>query len=143
MGTGIHIAIIYTDEHLIELRVKASNGVFAGQAEMYADLGVLAEFAAVLRGFPTSQSDSREFEIGSFDAANAGGGAGFRFFCVDSVSHVSAEVKLRGDPNVKGGVSDSVLLYIPVEAAALDSFVAELELMAAVVGQAAFLEAAA
>src|SRR3712207_6482776 len=98
METGIHIAVIYTDEHLIELRVKASNGVFAGQAEVYADSEVLAEFAAVLRGFPASQNDSREFEIGSFDAAYAGGGAGFRFFCVDSVGHASAEVKLRGDP---------------------------------------------
>jgi len=143
MKIGVQISIIYTDEHLIELRVKASNGVFAGQAEVYADSEVLAEFAGVLRGFPTGQSDSREFEIGSFDAAYAGGGAGFRFYCLDSVGHAAAEVRLRSDPKVGGGAGDVIVLHIPVEVAAIDSFVVQLERMAVMVGQAALLEAAA
>ena len=139
---GVRISIIYADEHLIELRVTASNGVFAGQAEVYADSESPAEFAGALRGFPENEGDTREFELGSFDAAFAGGGAGFRFFCLDSVGHASAEVKLRSDPEVKGGVSDTVLLHVPVEAAAIDSFVVQLERMAAVAGQTALLEAA-
>ena len=143
MKIGVHISIIYTDEHLIELRFRASNGWFAGQADVYADAEALAQFAGVLCGFPQSQEDTREFELGSFDAAFAGGGAGLRFFCLDSVGHASAEVRLRSDPKVKGGASDTVLLHIPVEAAAIDSFVAQLERMAAVVGQDALLEAAA
>lgn len=141
MKTGVQISIIYTDEHLVELRIRASNGVFAGQADVYADSEVLAEFAGVLRGFPAGQSDSREF--GSFDVAYAGGGAGFRFYCVDSVGHAAAEVRLRSDPQAGGGVSNAVVLHIPVEAAALDSFVMQLEQMAAAVVQAALLEAAA
>jgi hypothetical protein len=143
MKIGVQISIIYTDEHLIELRVVAANGVFAGQADLYADSEALAEFAGVLRGFPSSQSDTREFELGSFDAEFVGGGAGFRFFCLDSVGHASAEVRLRSDPKFKGGVSDNVLLHVPIEAAAIDSFVVQLERIAVVVGQAAFLEAAA
>jgi hypothetical protein len=142
MKIGVHLSIIYTDEHLIELRVVASNGLFAGQADVYADSEAPAEFAGVLRGFPSSHGDTREFELGSFDTEFAGGGAGFRFFCLDSVGHASAEVRLRGDPKVKGGMSDTVLLHIPVEAAAIDSFVAQLTRMAAVVGQVALLEAA-
>jgi hypothetical protein len=142
MKIGVQISIVYTDEHLVELRVRASNGVFTGQADVYADAESLLEFAGVLRGFPKSREDTREFELGSFDAAHVGGGAGFRFFCLDSVGHASAEARLRSDPKVKGGVSDTVLLHIPVEAAALDSFVAQLERMEAVVGQAALLEAA-
>jgi hypothetical protein len=61
--TGIRISVIYTDEHLIELRVMASNGTFAGQADVYADADAPAEFARVLRGFPASRSDTREFEL--------------------------------------------------------------------------------
>jgi hypothetical protein len=141
--TGVRISVIYTDEHLIELRVSGSNGVFSGQADVYADSEAPAEFAAVLRGFPRSQADVREFELGSFDAAYAGGGAGFRFYCLDSVGHAAAEVRLRTDPNVEDGVSDLAVLHISVEAAAVDSFVTQLERMAAAVGQAALLEAAA
>ena len=143
IATGVRISVIYTDEHLIELRVSASNGAFAGQADVYADSEAPAELAAVLRGFPKSQDDVREFELGSFDAAYAGGGAGFRFYCLDSVGHAAAEVRLRTDPNVEGGVSDIAVFHISVEAAAVDSFVTELERMAAAVGQAAILEAAA
>jgi len=141
--TGVRISVIYTDEHLIELRVRASNGVFAGQADVYADSESLAEFADALRGFPTSQSDTREFELGSFDATYAGGGAAFRFSCVDSAGHAIAEVRLRADPKIEGSVNDAAVLHIPVEASAIDSFVMQLGLMAAVVGQAALLETAA
>ena len=140
--TGIQISVIYTDEHLIELRVTASNGVFAGQADVYANIDAPAEFAGVLRGFPVSQSDAREFEIGDLGTANAGGGAGFRFHCVDSVCHAVAEVRLQSDSLRGGGVSDYAVLHVPVEAASVDAFVEQLEGMAAVVGHAAVLEAA-
>ena len=50
---------------------------------------------------------------------------------------------MRTDPNVEDGVSDLAVFHISVEAAAVDSFVTELERMAAAVGQAAILEAAA
>ncbi len=141
--TGVQISIIYTDEHLVELRANASNGVFSGQADVYADLGELAEFAGVLRGFPANGSDTREYEFGSFDDAYAGGGAGFRFYCVDAAGHAVAEVRLRTDPRRGVGASDETLLHIRIEAAAVDTFVGELERMSATVGQAAILEAAA
>jgi len=141
--TGVQISIIYTDEHLIELRVQASNGVFAGQADVYANLEAMIEFAGVLRGFPTSHSNTREFELGTLDATSSGGGAGFRFYCVDSVGHAIAEVRLRTDARLGTGGSDAAAIHIPVEGAGIDSFVGELERMTAEVGQAAFLKAAA
>lgn len=143
MKAGIQISIVYTDEHLIELRIMASNGVFAGQVDVYADSDALTELAEMLRDFPGSQSDSREFEIGSFDAAYAGGGVGFRFYCVDSVGHAAAEVRLRSDPEMGGGVSDTMVVHVPVEAAAIDSFVVQLAGSVEMVGQTARLEAVA
>lgn len=143
MKRGVQLSIVYTDEHLIGLRVTASNGVFAGQADLYADSGAILELAGILRGFPASQSDVREFELGSFDAALAGGGAAFRFYCADSVGHAGVEVRLRSDPQAGGGASDVVMLRVTVEAAAIDSFVERLEQMPAAVGEGALLEAAA
>jgi len=140
--TGVRISVIYTDEHLIELRVAASNGTFAGQADVYEDTEAPAEFARALRGFPASQSDTREFELGDLDPANAGGGAGFRFRCVDSVGHSVAEVRLRSDSLWGGGLSDTAVLNIRVEAAAVDAFVEQLAAMPSAVGHAAFLEGA-
>jgi hypothetical protein len=67
MKLGIHISVLYNDEHLLKLRVSASNGVFAGQADVYADSDALAEMAGTLKGFPNGRDDEREFEMGTFD----------------------------------------------------------------------------
>ena len=117
--------------------------LFAGQADVYANSEAPAQFAVALRGFPKGEGDIREFELGSRDVAYAGGGAGFRFYCLDSVGHAAAEVRLRSDPNAKGGMNDVAVFHISVEAAAVDTFVIQLEKMGAAVGQAAHLEAAA
>lgn len=143
MKAGLQISVVYTDEDLVELRVTASNGVFAGQVDVYADFDALTELAEVLRDFPGGRSDERAFEVGSLDSAYAGGGAGFRFYCLDSVGHAAAEVRLRSDPEAGGGVSDTVVLHVPVEAAAIDAFVVQLAGVEGVVGQTARLEAAA
>ena len=47
------------------------------------------------------------------------------FFCRDSAGHVAVDVRLRRDGNAWGDV-ESVALRIPVEAAAIDSFVEQL-----------------
>lgn len=141
--TGVQVSVIYTDEHLMELRVRASNGVFAGQADVYADSEAPSQFAVALRGFPKDEGDIREFELGSRDVAYAGGGAGFRFYCLDSLGHAAAEVRLRSDTNAEGGMNDVAVFHISVDAAAVDTFVIQLEQMGATVGQTAVLKAAA
>jgi hypothetical protein len=140
---GVSICIVYTDEHLLELRVQACNDAFAGQANVYADSEITRQFADLLRGFPDSCSDTREIELGTFDNAYAGGGASFRFYCIDSVGHAIVEVGLRTDPRLGVGTSDVATLHIPVEASLIDSFVRELERMAPEDGQTAVLNGAA
>ena len=72
--------------------------------DVYADSGAPAEFAIVLRGFPKTQGEC------SFDVAYPGGGAAFRFYCLDSVGHSADEVRVRTDPNVEGGASDAATI---------------------------------
>ena len=143
MEIGIQISVVYTEEYLLQLRVSASNGIFAGQADIYAGLTDTSDFANILAGFPSRTDDMREFEMGSFDELFSGGAAKFRFYCVDSVGHSLAEVTLLHDPYRSGGSTDSALFSIAVESSAIDTFVEELRQMSAVVGNVARLYAAA
>jgi hypothetical protein len=141
--SGIHLSVLYEDEHLLEFKVRASNGEFAGQVNVYADFDRLSEFADVLGGFPSGREDTREFEMGTFDANYAGGGVGFRFFCVDSSGHALVEVRLRSGLYSEARMSDGATFYIPIVAAGIDTFIEGLKRMAANGGDSVFLEAAA
>ena len=143
MKSGVLISVLYNDEYLLKLKVSAANGIFAGQADVYADAHTLTEFAGALEGFPNGRDDAREFEMGTFDENDAGGGVGFRFFCVDSTGHALAQVRLYADSRREADVNDVATLHIPVEAVAIDSFIEELRQIAAKTGEVAALEAAA
>ena len=132
MDLGIDIRIIYEDRNMFELCVRASNGEFAVQGEMYVDQDSCRNLARVLRGFPTDKSDIREFELGTFRNDHAGGGARLRFSCLDSVGHSSVQVHIRNDGRRSGRTDAEATFDIPVEAAGVDSFVEQLEKMAGV-----------
>jgi hypothetical protein len=142
MGIGIDIRVILKDRDMFELRVRASNGEFTAQAEMYVDLNSCRDMASVLRGFPTDKTDFREFALGTFKKDHAGGGARVRFWCLDSVGHSAVQVHIRNDGRRNGRTEAEAAFDIPVEPAAVDSFVEQLEKMSAV-GDGARLEATA
>ena len=89
--------------------------------------GGLAEFANSLRGFPCTGDDMRTLELGTFNPNHADGGVRIHFYCDDSSGHAIADIKLRGDACKALGESESVALRMPVQAAAIDSFVRQLE----------------
>src|SRR5689334_1776399 len=98
MDRGIALTVVWFDDDVVELDVRADNGRFSGEARGYASRGVAAELAKALRGFPRGGDDRRLFEIGTFDDKLAGGGARFEFACRDSAGHASVLVSLRTDP---------------------------------------------
>lgn len=113
------------DDDVVELRVRASNGRFAGEAHGYASPRVGADLAAALRGFPATSEDRRSFELGTFDDRFAGGGARFELGCTDSAGHAFLLVRLRTDPKRDGRATAE--FSIAVEAGAIDLFVHDLE----------------
>jgi hypothetical protein len=137
MKPGIELSIVYSDEHLLELRVRASNGTFTGQAMMYEGLDAPRALAEMLRGFPMSSGDVRNIQIG----AGGQGAASLRFYCLNSAGHAAVEVRLRAEPRFDGRV-DEAAFHVAMEAAAVDSFVEQLSRMSADVGAEARLEAA-
>jgi hypothetical protein len=140
MSVGIEVRVVHVDEHLIELRVWASNGTFTGQVDIYANSAVPAETADKLRGFPSSKDDTREIELGTFRTDAAGGGAALRFCCNDSAGHVTVVVWLQGDVSRSGAGVENATFSVPIEAAAVDRFVQQLERMSSTVGNGARLE---
>lgn len=123
---GIEIKVLWSDVDVVQFRVTCSNGCFSGQTTLYADHERLPQIYAALSGFPSNPADHRIVELGSLDPRGAGGGVEMRFYCVDSVGHAAVDVKLRADACVEFGQVQSVALTIPVEAAAVDSFLSEI-----------------
>ena len=119
---GIEFKVVWLDQDSNAYYVRCSNGIFSGATTMYAGPDFLASMADVLSGFPLHAKDFRSVEIGTFDSTMAGGGIQMQFFCVDSVGHAVAVLKLRGDGCNAMGEPQSVCLSIPVEAGAIDSF---------------------
>jgi hypothetical protein len=122
---GIEFEVVWFDQDLIEYQVRCSNGSFCGAEKMYLSHGELLKAADDLSGFPSHVKDSRQVQFGTFESNNAGGGIHMGFYCVDSVGHAAVLVKIRSDGCKAMGEAQSVALYIPVEAGAMDSFVAQ------------------
>lgn len=126
MYVGFKFCVLWRDADAINLGVSAWNGTFGGLVEIYEGTGDLRDAAARLRGFPKEPADMRELVFGNFDRNFAGGGVRMRFHCVDGAGH--AYVEATFDSNCKsGGTVQTVVLAMPVEAAAVDTFVQELE----------------
>lgn len=126
MENGIILQVIWFDEDLLEVTFKCSNGYFSGQAEIYLAHDRASELAAALHGFPFSPTDSRDFELGTFNPNHADGGARMHFSVLDSAGHSAVDVQLRGDGCTALGEIESVALRIPIEAAGVDNFIGQL-----------------
>ncbi len=136
MKKGIQLEILWFDEHVIELRVCGSNGQFAGNADCYIGYDCIKNLAATFRGFPSTQEDRREFELGNFDPENGGGGARFKLWCADALGHVALEVSFR---NVSNHQPQTACFILAVEHADIDHFVKALDSTKVAEGSAASL----
>jgi len=136
---GINLEVIWFDQDMIELVVTCSNGRFSGVAEIYLGHSELSEFADSLHGFPSSMSDARQFELGTFNPNHADGGIKMKFCSPASSGRAFVEVRLRGDACEALGEPESVALRVPIEPAGVDSFVQQLTAIQPRIGASAFL----
>jgi hypothetical protein len=127
LNCGIEFEVIWWDHDLVEFSIRCSNDRFSGQAKVYLSHDDLPQTAEGLTGFPTHANDARDFDLGWSNSNLAG--VHLHFYCLDSVGHAAVEVKLRSDDRETPGKAESVELHIPIEAAAVDSFVAQVKAM--------------
>ena len=125
MIKGIQIEVIDDDPDYLKLRISATNGEFAGVADVYVSPEGALELATKLDSFPRSPLDTREVLLGSFGRAQAGGAAKVRLFCSDSCGTSWVEVQIESGVEVAGSVQ-TTLVVVPVEATGIDKFLLEL-----------------
>lgn len=65
MDRGFTVEYLYHDADIVELRVSAANGVFAGSAAVYVARGELRESADLVKDFPAGRLDKRELAWGA------------------------------------------------------------------------------
>lgn len=137
---GIEFKVFWCDQGIVEFLVSCSNGSFSGCAKLYLDHEDLSELAKALSAFPSRSSDRRDFKLGTFDPIYAGGGLQMRFYCREAAGQAGVDVKLRGHACMGMGDLESVALRMPLEAAAIDVFVSELQAIdTRLIGATAFL----
>jgi len=134
---GLEFEVVWFDQDAIEYLVRCSNGSFGGATRLYSSHVDLTNAAGILSGFPSNIEDCRNLRLGTFAPELAGGGMTFK--CVDSAGHAVVLVTLRDDGRKGICQPQSVNLCIPVEAGAIDSFVAKVHSMDDVVGAKAYL----
>lgn len=142
MEQGINLEVIWSDEHVLEILCRCSNGHFSGEAKIYLDHDGLPELANALNGFPSATSNSRDFELGASRPEFAGGGVRMHFHCVDSLGHAAVDIKLRDESCKAFGENGSVALRIPLHPASVDAFIQRLRAMDKTVGVTAHLQMA-
>jgi hypothetical protein len=125
MDTGFRITVIWSDNEVIKIHVSAWNGLFGGAADVYVGVDQLGETAAQLEGFPKTPSDVRTVILGAFGPESAGGGVSMQFYCVDGSGRSYVDSRLESDYD-SARKAQSAALSLPIEAAAVDSFVEEL-----------------
>ena len=126
---GLTIEAVYSDPDLIEVVVVAGNRWFSGASTFYTGEKELKDVARVLKGFPANREDVRVVALGERILASPNGHVALRFFCRDGSGHIIVEVKIAAGHDY-GETHQEAIVAIPTEAAAVDRFVQELEVMA-------------
>jgi hypothetical protein len=126
---GLTIEAVYDDDDLVEVRVAVWNGAFGGRASVYASIEEFEHLADVFAGFPMSVQDHRQFEWGDLSRASGQGGFAMQLTCVDAVGHAGAWVELKSADTDSPMPLQTVRLFLPIEAQAVDRFVQDMRVV--------------
>ncbi len=140
MRAGIRIAVVHAEDDFCGLDIRAESARFAGSALVYADHGQLHEFARAIAGFPAHSADVRSFEFGSCDPGVAGGYVKLELRCIDAAGHAEMAVLIEDDSQFHAKAQAE--FTVPIEAAAIDSFVRALHTIDIAVSGEATLKSA-
>lgn len=112
----LRIEHVWHDEHLLEVRITANNGRFAGGTEVYTTTSAIRDFANGIDGFPRSASATFSFNTGD---DGQGRSVVLAFSSRGSLGHIAVLFTMQNN-------TDRVQSELVVEAAAIDRFRAAL-----------------
>ncbi len=130
MDIGLEFQAGWDDVDVIDVRISAWNGTFGGTTNIYVGVGELEEAAATLRGFPNDSSDTRELKFANLGMGGGRGIVGLRFYCTGGAARAWLQARIESIHD-SVGPAESVVLSLPIEAAAIDIFVEQLHRLGA------------
>jgi hypothetical protein len=134
----LRLEIVWADEHMVEVEARASNGRFCGTLEIYTTGETLKELADGLVGFPSTPTQTVEYEEGERGSYAF---LSLKFYCADNLGHLGLRVRME-----EAGRADhpdertEAQFVLSCEAAAVDRFQQQLARMAASESGSATLE---
>jgi hypothetical protein len=90
----VSLAVVYNDEHLLQLEAVVKAGHWRGRARAYTVPNDIATFAVALQQFAGWPAPSAEFVAGAYDGF---GLIALRFYRFDRAGHIACHVRLASD----------------------------------------------
>lgn len=130
-SSGIAVSVIYSDLHLMQIRMRASNRFFAAEVDTYLTHDACAKVGDQLKGFPLSSDDVRRVEIGPKIILS--------FSTLDSLGHSIVSVDMEADIPEQNGLTPRSTFSILVNPAQIDQFATDLSVLGPEIGESASL----
>lgn len=140
MASGIQVLRIWSDVHLVELRIAINDGTSRFVNQMYVGHSDLAE---AISGLEASKNQPiHDMQFGAFGPEYAGGAFRARLhFALPGRIHVTCLQESDHSEFGKKVVANSASLHLVSEPALLDRFILEMKRLASTDDSEAFLEA--
>lgn len=131
---GVELTCDWNESTVLELQVRATNGVFAGLARPYIAHLDLQAAARILDGYPRNFQDCREVTFGDSRERFAGGFLSLKFSCRDAAGHCAVEVQIVSKNETAAEprwnrTPQSVLFVSAVDASSIEDFARQLRAM--------------
>lgn len=120
----LELKVIWKDDEMIELRVRATNERYLGTTQVYDTTESLKDFAKSLLDYPNNNQIIIH-EAGEKDSISY---FAMKFYCIDNVGHIGVEISLEENTSTqyRQEEKDKLKLEIIVEPSAIDNFRREL-----------------
>jgi hypothetical protein len=142
MKRGIHVSRIRSDDDVVELRIRVSDGTSFFSNQVYVGHAALDGAVSSLRAFKDQvHGGLLDVRFGELGPEYANGAFHARFhFAVPGKLFVSCEQESEFMEFAKKQVARRATLYVESESGLLDRFIAELQAVATGTGEEAILE---
>jgi len=119
----LDLKVIWKDDEMFELEIKASNGRYTGTTNVYDTKESLSSFAELLKGYPKDNS-VLFYEAGQKDNKDSYAYFSMKYYCIDNAGHVGVQINLEENVSTehRPEEKDKVFLEILVEPASIDRF---------------------
>ena len=120
----LEFKIIWKDEDMLEIKISASNGLYAGSTNVYDQALCLHEFSMNLNGYPRNNR-TLFYDIGEKD-----GYAYFsmKYYTIDNFGHIGVEIYMESNvpTDYRYEEKNKLKIEIIVEPNSIDNFQKEL-----------------